>query len=384
MNKNREKNLRALAKLMNQQNSTSIPVTRALLSCFDSVITPEENEFLLRIGTAPLKFEQARNHYHGSDNEFPAFFLRLLQKGLVWSKQNEEGEEFFELAPILLGWFEVYLSDGDESPSKKEFARRVDELFRSWGKLNSFPIRQLWNLKHKSDTPHKQIYSAAKIKETVTVKLNRQIEAAETQIFPSHHVKELIERYGERNQIAVVHCFCRQWHKMVDDPCRFNYPGESCIVIGRMTHHVVNYGIGRRLEKQEALDLIDLLRKKGAVHQVYHEREDLSNPEIAICNCCWDCCGVLGSYNRGRLPLALKAHFIAEIVNLENCNGCQLCARFCPTRAMVVLDQKVQFKPELCIGCGQCNLKCPRDVIAMRPLERDVILPLIHKKDARV
>ena len=58
MSKKRLENLRTLAHLMKKQNTSSIPVTRALIACFDVVITPEENEFLLKIGTEPLNYQQ--------------------------------------------------------------------------------------------------------------------------------------------------------------------------------------------------------------------------------------------------------------------------------------------------------------------------------------
>jgi len=66
-------NLKALANQMNKQNSSSVPVTRALLDCFDVVITPEENEFLLKIGADPLNYEQI-----SSFAEFPEESFRLF------------------------------------------------------------------------------------------------------------------------------------------------------------------------------------------------------------------------------------------------------------------------------------------------------------------
>ena len=55
--------------------------------------------------------------------------------------------------------------------------------------------------------------------------------------------------------------------------------------------------------KNHALEIIKATHDKGAIHQVFHEEENVETPEVAICNCCWDCCGVFGSYNRGILPL---------------------------------------------------------------------------------
>jgi hypothetical protein len=152
MDKKRRENLRALAHLMNKQNITSIPVTSQLLDCFDLAITPEENDFLLSLGTETLTYEQISSLSDLPEDSFRSFLETMLKKGLVWTRMDETEEEVFMLAPILVGWFELYLSDGAETPEKKEFARRVDRLFKSWGKFNVYPFRSLWNYRteHKS------------------------------------------------------------------------------------------------------------------------------------------------------------------------------------------------------------------------------------------
>ncbi|MBN1105705.1 MAG: hypothetical protein JXL84_20015 [Deltaproteobacteria bacterium] len=73
----------------------------------------------------------------------------------------------------------------------------------------------------------------------------------------------------------------------------------------------MDFGIGRYVSKDEALGLIKKLEEKGAVHRVFHEKEDVREPEIAICNCCLDFCAVLGSYNRGILPLHFRSYYLA-------------------------------------------------------------------------
>jgi len=311
ISKERLANLKALANQMNKQNSSSIPVTRALLNCFDVVITPEENEFLLKIGTDLLNYKQISSFSELPEESFHPFLKKLCEKGLVWTRYTEEEEELYMLAPILLGWFEVFLSDGGDTPQKREFAHRVDDLFNSWGKFNVFPLRSLLNYHtQKKSRSHRRIVIPQEMNEkvkTVQVDVHQQIKTPETKIYPVQSVYELLEKYGDNNQIAVVHCFCRQWRKFMGESCRFKHSDESCIVLGGFTKYAVNYGIARYISKEEALAIIKDVQKKGAIHQVYHEREDLDLPEIAICNCCWDCCGVIGSYNRGLIPMRVRS-----------------------------------------------------------------------------
>lgn len=388
MDKERLANLRALAHQMNKQNTTSIPVTHALLDCFDVVITPEENEFLLKIGRDPLNYQQISAFSELPEESFRAFLENLCKKGLIWTQYTEEEEELYVLPPILLGWFEVFLCNGADTPQKREFARRVDDLFHSWGKFNVFPLRSLWNFHtQKKSRSHRRVVIPQKTDEkveTIQVDVQEKIKIPETKIYPTKSVYELIEKYGDKNQIAVVHCFCRQWRKFMGEPCRFKHADESCIALGEITKYAVNYGIGRYISKQEALGIIEDVQKKGAIHQVFHEREDLDEPEIGICNCCWDCCGVIGSYSRGLIPLRNRSYYIAQIADESLCTGCGTCIKYCPVRAVSVVDKKSRIDETKCIGCGQCELQCPEGVIILAYEEREVALPLEKKSEARI
>jgi formate hydrogenlyase subunit 6/NADH:ubiquinone oxidoreductase subunit I len=37
-----------------------------------------------------------------------------------------------------------------------------------------------------------------------------------------------------------------------------------------------------------------------------------------------------------------------------------------------------------CIGCGQCELQCPEECIQLVPHERNVLLPLVKRSEARI
>lgn len=168
------------------------------------------------------------------------------------------------------------------------------------------------------------------------------------------------------------------------ESCRFEHSDESCIGLGSFTKYAVNYGIARYISKEEALDIIKEVQKKGAVHQVYHEREDLDLPEVAICNCCWDCCGVIGSYNRGLIPMRVRSYYVAQIADESLCTGCGTCIKYCPVRAVSVVNKKSRVDEAKCIGCGQCELQCPEGVITLAYKEREIVLPLEKKSEARI
>lgn len=388
ISKERRENLTALAKMMRSQGTRQIYITPELIDCFDAVITPEENEFLLRMGREPQTFGQLAKLSDLPEDQFRPFLETMSKKGLIWSEFKENGEEIFKLAPILVGWFEMYLCDGEETPEKKEFARRVEEFVKSAKKINVFPLRNLLNYRHKrTSVPHTSIFLPKPPSErpkTVEIKVDQSLKSSDMEVYPAKDVYELIEKYGDENKIALVHCFCRYIHKTLDEPCRFKIPMESCIALGSIVDYGLKYGKGRLITKEEALEILADAADKGAIQQVFHEKDDINRPEFAICNCCWDCCEVIGAYNRGLIPLRFKSYYAAEITDGDGCTGCGTCVKFCPVRATSVIDKKSRIDEEMCIGCGQCELQCPEGVISLRYEEREVILPMLKSSEARI
>ena len=188
-----------------------------------------------------------------------------------------------------------------------------------------------------------------------------------------------------------MHCFCRQGKKMKGGSCRFNLSDEACIVIGEGANYIAKHEIGRYITKQEAIDIITESHKKGAIHQVFHRKDDLSLPEVTICNCCWDCCYILTAYNRGLSPICIKSYYYAELLDNSSCNGCKKCEKYCPVNAIsfkdktrIDTDKKAQINTEICIGCGQCEIQCSQKAISLKYKEREVILPMIKKSKARI
>lgn len=375
MPRNNYLKLARLAYAMNRQSSSSIPVTIALLKVFNSVIVPEEVDFLLAMGSEPLSKDELSRKVTIPGDAFDAVFSSLIQKGMIWSKTNPDSTVVFTLAPIMLGWFEVYLCTDSRSEEKVQFARQLSNLFESWKKFNVTPIRQLRNMTGKKGVPHKTIKPAQLKKH---IEINSPIIPEKSRIMSFASINEVIQKYGEESSIAVVHCFCRQWKSLEGIECTLKMPLESCIVLGNFSRHAVEYGFGRYISKDAALKIIEETAKKGGVHVVWHEQDKLENDEIAICNCCWDCCGVLGSYRRGINSLHFKTQCHVEVASPDRCNACGLCVRFCPV-GVISLDDTVTIDVTRCIGCLQCFYKCKRDVIQVHSKERNVYVPLLAR-----
>ncbi len=387
MKPQRKKQLKKLARLMNRQNEIPIPVTDPLLWCFDMSMTDQEADRLIALGTDAHSLESVARVWGISVEEASPLLDTLCRKGLVWTRKEPGLPVVFVLASILVGWFELQLARAQENPQEQEFANRLNELFASWKQLNVLPLRAAGNLMMRLfSRPFQSVVPALDRQAATslsTIVVNRDVPVTAGSVRPTASVYELIEENAAAGNLAVMHCFCRQWRKMVDEPCSFGVPVEACIVIGHFGRFVADYGFGREITKDEALDIVAKCQKKGAVHVVFHDRDDTALPQIAICNCCWDCCGVISSYNRGILPLHFTCYCHAKTDEMA-CTGCGICEKFCPSLAVKVKDKVAVVDAKLCIGCGQCAVRCPADAMSLIPGKRDVVLPFLKPNQVRV
>jgi ferredoxin len=384
----RKNKLKELARLMNKQNEMPTPAIRPILELLDYDVTDGEIDFLLNLGTQARTREAIAALSGMDEKECNALLDRLIRKGFLWPGTESENHEELQLTPFVVGWLEFQLLGGQDTPKSHEFARRLENLFQALQKLNVFPMRGLSNaLARRVLKPYQTIGTIPRDPNKgkgAVIPINKRVEYGPSTVLPVHDAYELVDRHGANNQVAVVHCFCRRWRHIMDDPCRLDLPLESCVVVGPAAEHISDYGFGRKIEKNGALKFLEEMAAAGAIHTLFHEKDDTRLPNVAVCNCCWDCCGIYGSYNRGIIPLYFQSHYRAHINDPDACKACNKCVTHCPVNAISLEHEKSVIQEEKCIGCGQCALQCPTNAIGLELETRDVLVPLIKKSETRL
>jgi len=387
--KNNKGKLKKLVTLMNKQNRRPFPPFDKMLYTLDYVLTESELDILLKLGTETYSHEQAAAAANKDIDQFNVLFESLKQKGFIGIKYTDTGEERYVLNPFLVGWFEAQVSYLIGKPEEKEFARRWFNFLNSARNYNFFPLRNLMNIVTRARRVSNQsvgvvhAHKDAKGKSIITI--DETITVPDSKIYPTKSVIDLLREYGSKGVIGQFTCMCRRLTSNMDDPCRFDMPDDGgCLALGDSARYFIQYGHAKQISKEKAFEVIQKTRDKGAVHSVFHEQDDSNLPQIGICNCCWDCCGIFRSYNMGATPLRYSSFYIAKIADEAKCTGCKKCQKYCPTAAITVTDHKASVNPKKCIGCGQCIHQCTHSAVELYENVRTVFLPMLKISEARI
>ncbi len=368
-----------LADLMNEQSVHPLQTSDELFYIFDAALSTEEVDFLICMGGGTHSREKLQKKIGLDQKEFDRILQSLLYKGPVAVIRDADDIKSYHIMCIYPGWFEFYMMRGVDDAEHREFARRIEKMYTA---AYEFGNEEVINELVKDVGPH---LSVALTTEPKTITLNKTL-TAENHVYEAASITGLFAGLADDEFISVGHCLCRFEKELIGDPCRANMPMETCMSIGPAAEHLIEQGISRKISKEEAISMVQKFQDLGCVHQTGRtiplKNFKTKYPVDVICNCCWDCCGVIGNYNRGYLPLTVTAYYRAEIVP-ENCTACGICADKCPVGIISVADVAT-INEELCIGCGQCRHHCEYDAVLLKEDRRVVFLPMLGREHARI
>lgn len=185
-----------------------------------------------------------------------------------------------------------------------------------------------------------------------------------TQILAFEDVRSIVE--SARN-LAVTKCSCRV---ITGAPC--GKPIDVCIQVNRAADYAIQRGTGRRLTKEEAVEMLKMCEEEGLVH-VADNRQEVGH---IICNCCEDCCLNWPSLRTGLKKWVVPSRFEARVDD-DLCSGCELCTDRCYFDALK-MDRKrgiAAIDPERCMGCGLCMVICPTGAISLKDVRPVSFIP---------
>jgi len=171
---------------------------------------------------------------------------------------------------------------------------------------------------------------------------------------------------------AIVECICRKKKGLQGKPCQVTDRKETCMAVGDFAQTAIDIGMGRGINLEEAILILEKNQKEGLVLQPSNtEQTDF------ICSCCGCCCGMLGVHKSIPKPLDFwVSNFYAQI-NVKKCEGCGNCEKRCQVGAIALSGKNMPAAIDLnrCIGCGLCVPVCPQGAITLEKKSAEIKPP---------
>lgn len=139
-------------------------------------------------------------------------------------------------------------------------------------------------------------------------------------------------------------------------------PLDVCMQFGMGAQFAIERLGGRRVSKQEAMEVLTRAEEAGLVHMSMNTTEDIG----FICNCDrWHCVVVKSALAKPRPALFFNSGFQPRF-DPDLCTACETCIDRCPAGALSMgEDQVPRVDLDRCFGCAVCATGCPSEAVSM-------------------
>jgi Pyruvate/2-oxoacid:ferredoxin oxidoreductase delta subunit len=336
-----------MAKRGGEYPGKDIPEFYALV---EALFTPEEAEVLIAVPRGYHPASAIATEMGKPEQEVTPVLEAMADKGLCGA--GKMGDViFYGTLAFMPGIFELQYMRGTQTAKDKQLARLIHDYKKAVDETKGPP--------------------QVKFPTTRVIPVDRKIQAGNT-IHTYDQVAAYIEKY---EPLSVSTCYCRHEAKLLDENDDCGKPNEVCMQFGMGAQFVIDRGMGRKISKEEAMDILKKCEEAGLVHSA------INRQEIEwLCNCCNDHCVILKKALALPKPgIALNSGF-QPVRDPELCEACGTCIERCPAAALTMGANDVpQVDLDRCIGCGVCATGCPKEAITLVERPGAQVPPLDHK-----
>ncbi|MBI5583400.1 MAG: 4Fe-4S binding protein [Deltaproteobacteria bacterium] len=292
------------------------------------MFSEEEAEAALWVTPFPEEARQIAERTGVALDGLEARLEAMSRKGLLF-RFRRRGQTLFQTAPFMIGLYEY---------SVQRMDRELADLCRRY-----------------YEEAYQEELGASNVPGFKVIPIDQRVPA-DLVLFP--HVK-VAEEIRAARKIAVAECVCRKEATLTGHNC--GSPRETCLSFGVAAEYYIENKIGREIDAEEALAILEQADRAGLVHAGANTRH-LSN----ICNCCPCCCASLkGIVSKGHDKRKYLNALYEAVVDPEACLVCEACSERCPVQAIIV-EEIARVDRDRCLGCGLCAGVCPSDALMLK------------------
>jgi Pyruvate/2-oxoacid:ferredoxin oxidoreductase delta subunit/predicted transcriptional regulator len=302
----------------------------------EELFTPQEAEVNNVMTRKPITAGEIAGEMNRDESEINAILETMADKGLCRTIAKND-VSYYQGEPFMPGIFEYQFISGQTTDRDKKIARLIKAYKKAFvaarGEAKmSFPV-------------------------TRVITVDRTIEAGNTV-----HTYDQVSTYIDKNEtIGLATCYCRHAAKLVDEDTH-DMPMEVCMYFGDMAEYAIERLGARKMDKAEALKVLDTAEEAGLVHMSRNTTENVN----FICNCDrWHCETIKGVLKQSKPALFFNSGFQPRF-DPDLCTACETCIERCPPEALVMGESEVPIvNLDRCFGCAVCATGCPSEAILM-------------------
>ncbi len=340
------------------------PPSDTLYKILQVLYTEKEAKWVSRLPVRPFTLKKAAKVWGTTEANAEKLLDRLCEKALLVDS-NVQGERRFVMPPPMAGFIEFALMRTRGDIDQKY----LSELYYQYMNVEEDFVKDLF---FATETRLGRVF----VQEPVL--MNEKTN----HILDYERATHIIE---DARYIGLGTCYCR--HKMyhAGHPCEINAPWDVCLTFDNVARSLSEHGgYARLISKEEAKEVLQLSYESNLVQIGENVRE---HPAF-ICNCCGCCCEALQAARKfSPMQPVATTNYIPK-VSLDQCIGCQKCAKVCPILAISIdtpeensgeksaARKRPLIDEEICLGCGVCARNCPTKAIHLERRPIQVITPV--------
>jgi len=297
-----------------------------------SNLTDDNDTKLLLAAAPPATIKELAEKTGFEETEVAKRLNTLFLKGLIYKSKKPDGTKYYRVRHVIQMHDATAIVDNPDP-----------ELINLWKKY----------MDQEFDEQMRQIEGFLPAPAARVIPIDISLDGHKTQVLAFDDTRKI---FDDARSIAVTKCSCR----VIDGAC--GKPVEVCIQINKAADYAVERGTGRKITKDEALDIMKECAKEGLIPCADNKR----SVDMVICNCCEDCCENWSSIRAGEGKFIAPSRF-AAVVDIDECSSCEECVEKCFFDAINMDGEggTAAIIPEKCMGCGVCTVDCPTEALSM-------------------